>query len=80
MGVRVNRGKREQEGSQVWCVAWREIGYRQAAALQQWQTGGLVGRVQAGGVEIRAVGVIILGANKFNYGMKWKIRRVQTYV
>ena len=35
-----------------------------------------MGRVQAGGVEIRAVGVIILGANKFNYGMNWKIRRV----
>jgi len=35
-----------------------------------------VGRVQARGVEIRAVGVIILGANKFNYGMNWKFKRV----
>jgi len=72
---KVSSGEREQDGSQVW-YAWREISYRQAATLQQWQTGGLVGLVRAGGVEIRAVGVIILGGNKFDYEMNWKIRGV----
>jgi len=36
MVVRVNSGEREQDGSRVWHIAWREISYRQAAALQQW--------------------------------------------
>jgi len=73
---KVSSGEREQDGSQVWYTAWREISYRQAAALLQWQTGGLVGLVRAGGVEIRAVGVIILDVNKFDYEMNWKIMRV----